>query len=498
MARTRGAKSSSPSSRKRVPREAPIQGPTSEPPQPEAASPPAKPAPQNTPATRYLTRSGGRPLQKKARVQSLEPIDVTEQSPVPSPEPSPTPSSAPSSEPPVEVQEHQPPLSESQIPSGIAPEVLIRRPILTQPPIEGNLDYRARPFHSELCFDTATFKLRAELADSFHLLRRYRMEHLLSPRDFFYPRVAMDFYQSMTTNQVRDPTLIHFTINGRHGILGARHIAEALHIPYEPSHFEDYRVWTSPSQLEMILEHLGYPSDPQLELKRICQEPAEIPAARRASPNHIPEGIPIASPTISKAPPVTPASSEPSTSVEPRMAIPISEYRDLCRTLQTLTASTEQPCSGDDSYYELARSRLFEFDITQEVPLPPYNFNHPYHIEDNAQLDWRGRNEEGSMLSYFGNSAMLLFDHQSNMRLRRVIWNPWQSNGNLRNMKNQSFEVLFHKQIRNARRGRSQQSNASNCVQFGAEMKELQPLEAEHRKLKANFAALRNQPFAAK
>ena len=56
----------------------------------------------------------------------------------------------------------------------------------------------------------------------------------------------------MTTNQIRDPTLIHFTIDSRHGILGARHIAEALHIPYEPSHFEDYRVWTSPSQLEMV------------------------------------------------------------------------------------------------------------------------------------------------------------------------------------------------------------------------------------------------------
>ena len=44
----------------------------------------------------------------------------------------------------------------------------------------------------------------------------------------------------------------------------------------------------------------------------------------------------------------------------------------------------------------------------------------------------------------------------------------------------------------------SQQSNALNGVQFEAEMQELQPLEAEHRKLKANFTALRNQPFAAK
>ena len=38
----------------------------------------------------------------------------------------------------------------------------------------------------------------------------------------------------------------------------------------------------------------------------------------------------------------------------------------------------------------------------------------------------------------------------------------------------------------------SQQSNASNSARFGVEMKELQPLEADHSKLKANFAGLRN------
>ncbi|KAL6342203.1 hypothetical protein AAG906_006817 [Vitis piasezkii] len=78
------------------------------------------------------------------------------------------------------------------------------------------------------------------------------MEQLLTPRDFFYPRVAMDFYQSMTTHHVRDPTVIHFTIDGRHGILGARHIAEALRIPYEPASPEDYRVWTNPSQSDIV------------------------------------------------------------------------------------------------------------------------------------------------------------------------------------------------------------------------------------------------------
>ena len=113
----------------------------------------------------------------------------------------------------------------------MTPKVVIKRSMVTQPPIEGNLDYRARSFHSELCFDTATFRLQPELRDSFHLLERYHMEHLMTPRDFFYPRVVLDFYQSMTAHQVRDPTII-FTIDGLHGILGARHIVEALRIPY--------------------------------------------------------------------------------------------------------------------------------------------------------------------------------------------------------------------------------------------------------------------------
>ena len=42
--------------------------------------------------------------------------------------------------------------------------------------------------------------------------------------------------------------------------------------------------------------------------------------------------------------------------------------------------------------------------------------------------------------------------------MRRVIWNSWKSIGKLKNMKNQSFEVLCHKQIRNARRGSKEKS----------------------------------------
>ena len=56
----------------------------------------------------------------------------------------------------------------------------------------------------------------------------------------------------MTTHHVRDLTVIHFTIDECHGILGARHIAEALRIPYEPARPEDYQVWAHPFQSDMV------------------------------------------------------------------------------------------------------------------------------------------------------------------------------------------------------------------------------------------------------
>ena len=56
----------------------------------------------------------------------------------------------------------------------------------------------------------------------------------MTPKEFFYPKVAMDFYQSMTTQGAQSPTAIHFSIDGRQGILEDRHIVEALHIPYQP------------------------------------------------------------------------------------------------------------------------------------------------------------------------------------------------------------------------------------------------------------------------
>ncbi|RVX02141.1 hypothetical protein CK203_025286, partial [Vitis vinifera] len=116
----------------------------------------------------------------------------------------------------------------------------------------GQLDCRDRSFHSETYFDIEALRQQPELRDSFRLLQRYHMEGLLTPRQFYYPRVVLDFYQSMTTRGLRNPTLIQFTIDGRQGAIGARHIAEALRIPYEPVFQADFREWSSFSQSDMV------------------------------------------------------------------------------------------------------------------------------------------------------------------------------------------------------------------------------------------------------
>ncbi|XP_034710516.1 proline-rich receptor-like protein kinase PERK10 [Vitis riparia] len=271
MARTRGAKSSSPSGRKRATRETPVQGSTSEPPRPLVVPPPVEDAPLSPPMRRYQTRSSSHPPKKKARVSDSEPINLTEPSPDPSPEPS--------SEPPSKPQPSQSPPTESQILSGMTPE-------------------------------------------------RYHMEHLLTPKDFFYPRVAMDFYQSMTMHQVRDRTVIHFTIDGRHEHLG---------FPYEPQlerkcicrEIFTLDKWTNMTAYSAEPRAPAGAEHPEIPHPEQPEEPqqVEIPADMGASTEPIHEVAPSTIPATPRTPLVIPATSEPSPSSEPRIAISIFEYR---------------------------------------------------------------------------------------------------------------------------------------------------------------------------
>ena len=147
MAKMRGAKTLFPSARNSRPRASPVRDSMTEPPQPPIMPPSEDGALPSPHQRRYQTRrppttpgassshpkkSVSRPPTKKARVSS--PVE------------------------PSEPPQPHPPTIESQIPSRMTSKVIIRRPMVTQPPIDGNLDCWARPFHSELCFDRETFR----------------------------------------------------------------------------------------------------------------------------------------------------------------------------------------------------------------------------------------------------------------------------------------------------------------------------------------------------
>nr|CAN69362.1 hypothetical protein VITISV_003869 [Vitis vinifera] len=226
----------------------------------------------------------------------------------------------------------------------MTPEMVIRRPMVTEPPIEGNLDCKARPFHSKLFFYTATFRLQPELRDSFQLLQRYHMEHLMTPRDFFYPRVALDFYQSMTTHHVWDPTVIHFTIDGRHEI-------------FTLDKWTSMTAYGAELGAPTGLEHpeIPYPEQPNE------QQPVEIPADMRAPTPTVPsiEPIPEVTPSAPPATPGTPPTLTTSQSI-------------LTQQMTTLRAHQEQIIATQTQHTAILRQIQHHLGIllTSEHAIP--------------------------------------------------------------------------------------------------------------------------------
>ncbi|RVW11762.1 hypothetical protein CK203_089782 [Vitis vinifera] len=102
----------------------------------------------------------------------------------------------------------------STIPGSSHVAQVLKRPMIAGPPLPGNTDIRDRPFHDEICMEHETLRLLPELEESYRFLQRYHIEPFMTPRSFYYPRVVLDFYQTMTTRGVQDPIAIHFLIDG--------------------------------------------------------------------------------------------------------------------------------------------------------------------------------------------------------------------------------------------------------------------------------------------
>ena len=63
----------------------------------------------------------------------------------------------------------------------------------------------------------------------------------MTPHQFFYPRVVIEFCHTMTSRREPNPTAIHFAIDGRAGILRATDIAAMLNLLMVLANSADYR-----------------------------------------------------------------------------------------------------------------------------------------------------------------------------------------------------------------------------------------------------------------
>ena len=119
-------------------------------------------------------------------------------------------------------------------------------------PIPGNTDYSARDLHGEVYYDLSAFAEDPELRESMLLVQIYHLESFMTPRRYFNPWVVIEFYHTMTSRREANQTALHFSIDGRLGILRASDITAALHLPVVLANTTVYRQWPYPSTREMV------------------------------------------------------------------------------------------------------------------------------------------------------------------------------------------------------------------------------------------------------
>ena len=87
---------------------------------------------------------------------------------------------------------------------------------------------------------------------SIRLITYYSLLSFMTPRQFYYPWVVLQFYHSMTSRGAPSPLKLRFTIDDRLGVLRAADISAALGLPAEQANSEGYQDWPQPTQREMV------------------------------------------------------------------------------------------------------------------------------------------------------------------------------------------------------------------------------------------------------
>ena len=125
----------------------------------------------------------------------------------------------------------------------LSPGSIIRRPYFPCDPIPGNVSCRDRDYHGELYYDLPAFAADPGFRDSMLLIQRYHLEPFMVSRQYYYPQVVTEFHHTMTSRREANPIALHFSFDGRPGILRTSDITTALHLPVVLANAAYYRLW---------------------------------------------------------------------------------------------------------------------------------------------------------------------------------------------------------------------------------------------------------------
>ena len=135
----------------------------------------------------------------------------------------------------------------------LSPASRIRRPLFVGNPILGNVRLHRRAFHQESYYDVPALRADPRFRDSMRLIEDYSLLAFMTSRQYYYPRVVLQFYHSMTSRGADGPLELQFSINDRRGVLRAADISAPLGLRIPPANAEGYKDWAHPPHREMVL-----------------------------------------------------------------------------------------------------------------------------------------------------------------------------------------------------------------------------------------------------
>ena len=122
----------------------------------------------------------------------------------------------------------------------LSPASRIRRPLFVGNPISGNVRLHRREFHQESYYDVPALMADPKFRDSMRLIEHYSLLPFMRPRQYYYPRVVLQFYHLMTSQGASGPLELQFTIDDRPGVLRAADISADLGLRIPSANAEGY------------------------------------------------------------------------------------------------------------------------------------------------------------------------------------------------------------------------------------------------------------------